>query len=672
VGSDLAEPLAHAMRDLPEVLLALAIASVGIFAGTARAQVPPEAVSSVPGSNPRLADLLERADREALHEDPQWLALLHYEKEWLPPGTRSPVITRSFFLSEQGDRNPRAELHATLRSFFDPGAVAKDDEHPQCAFIARRHWLEERLGQLTEALPTVACPKYESWRAGLDAQGLTLVFPEGFMDNPASIFGHTLLRIDVTREGGPEEMLGYAIDFTADTGDDGGIVYMARGVLGSYPAFFGLRPYYQQLKRYADWENRDIWEYRLDVDEDQLDFLLMHLWELREVEFPYYFFTKNCSYELLRLLEIGVADFEASARFRGPVIPVDTVRAVAEKPDFVAGTRYRASPETKLRAGLRSLSRRDRSRVQAIVEGRLDPADEALEEIPLPRRARILDVAYDQLRYEYLAGHVSEDESRGLSRRILIARSRLGRLAPGEDPATIEIEVPDVRPDQGHDTSLIALSAGWRDDEAFIDLRLRPAFHDLMDNSGGYPESMQIRILDTRMRIYPESGRVRLQELTLFEAVSLSPRSRVFKPWAWSAKTGLRTRRVPDGGDLDDAPVWGTRIGAGLAWDPYPGVLLSGLADVRLDVGPDLEDDVSLGPGARLGLFVGRAETRWKGHLFGEVTRFAVGDTTTWLRGGVEARLATSRNTALTLEGSVNRIYGETWLEGALRLSLHF
>jgi hypothetical protein len=265
VGSGFAEPAAHPMRDLPEVLVALAIASVGIFAGTARAQVPPEAVSSVPEPTLRLANLLERADREALHEDPQWLALLHYEKEWLPPGTRSPVINRSFFLSEQGDRNPRAELHATLRSFFDTGAVARDDEHPQCAFIARRHWLEARLGPLMEALPTVACPKYENWRAGLDAQGLTLIFPEGFMDNPASIFGHTLLRIDVTREGGPEEMLGYAIDFTADTGDDGGIVYLAKGVLGSYPAFFGLRPYYQQLKRYADWENRDIWEYRLDV-----------------------------------------------------------------------------------------------------------------------------------------------------------------------------------------------------------------------------------------------------------------------------------------------------------------------------------------------------------------------------------------------------------------------
>ena len=47
-------------------------------------------------------------------------------------------------------------------------------------------------------------------------------------------------------------------------------------------------------------------------------------------------------------------------------------------------------------------------------------------------------------------------------------------------------------------------------------------------------------------------------------------------------------------------------------------------------------------------------------------------DTTTWVRGGAAARFSTSRNTALTLEGSVNRIYGESWLEGALRLSLYF
>jgi hypothetical protein len=655
---------------LPQVLLAIAIAFSGAST-RAGAQPRTDDLSPAPKNSPQLAALLELADRDALHEDPQWLALVHYEKNRISPGVYSPALTPDFFLSERGDRDPRAELHATLLRFFDPPPAVEGDEHPQCAFIARRHWLEQKLNLLADALPTIACPEYEQWRTALDARGLTLIFPEGFMNNPASIFGHTLLRVDASQESRHDEILGYAIDFTAETGDDGGFTYIAKGTTGFYPAFFNLRPYYQQLKRYADWENRDIWEYRLSVDQEQVDFLLMHLWELKDVEFPYYFFTKNCSYELLRLLEIGIADIEASAHFRGPVLPVDTVRAVAEQPGLVTSTRYRASPETKLRAAYRSLSRADRRLVRSIVEGRLAPADETLEEIPPARHARILDLAYDQLRYDYLAGNVSETDSRGLSRRILIARSRVGGLAADEGSAVSDVEVPSVRPDQGHETSLIALSAGWRDDESFIDIRLRPALHGLIDNSGGYPEFTEVRILDTRLRVYPESGRVRLQELTLFETVSLSPRSHAFKPWAWSTGTGLRTRRVRDDGDLDDAAVWGTHIGAGLAWDPHPDILLYGLSDLRLDVGPDLEDDVSLGSGVRLGVYAGRREARWRGHLFGELTRFAVGDTTTWIRGGAELRVMTSRNTSITVEGSFNRIHQESWFDGALSVNLH-
>ena len=73
---------------------------------------------------------------------------------------------------------------------------------------------------------------------------------------------------DVERQDGPGDIAGWAVDFTAVTGDDGGFVYMARGVFGRYPGHFGVRPYYEQLKRYSDWENRNIWEYRLDVRDD--------------------------------------------------------------------------------------------------------------------------------------------------------------------------------------------------------------------------------------------------------------------------------------------------------------------------------------------------------------------------------------------------------------------
>jgi hypothetical protein len=656
------------MRGLSVALftVCLTCASAPAFGEEALARI-----DSAHRSSASLLDLLERADRQKLYEAPGWLALLHYETRWPLPGSRSPVLTPTFFLSERGNRDPRAELHATLRAFFDPGATMSSGEHPQCAFIARRHWLEQRLELRPGILPRVDCSAFERWRADLDARGLTLIFPEGFMNNPASIFGHTLLRIDVTSQGGAEEILGWAVDFTARTADDPVVVYMARGVAGYYPASFGVRPYYQQLKRYSDWENRDIWEYRLDVDQTQLDFLLMHLWELRGVEFPYYFFTRNCSYELLRLLDVAIPDLDASSRFRGPVIPVDTVRVLAAHPGLIEATRYRPSPETKLRAALRSLSREDRGRVHAIAEGRLDPADPTLRRLPLERRARVLDVAYEQLRYAYLAGNVSEDASRGLSRRILVARSHVALPPTEKDSATAAVPQPMVRPDEGHGSARLTVSTGWRDEEAFMELGVRPAFHDLMDSGGGYPEAMQVRFLDTRLRIYPESGRVRLQELTLFDVGSLSPRSRVFRPWAWSVGTGMRTRRVPDEGDLEDASTWGSHIAAGLASDPGASLLLYGLADVQLDVGPDLEHSVAFGPGARFGVFVGGREARWRGNLFGQVSRFALGDTTTFLRSGAALRLTTTRNTALGLECGVNHSYGETWLDARLQLSLY-
>jgi ABC-type uncharacterized transport system permease subunit len=128
---------------------------------------------------------------------------------------------------------------------------------------------------------------------------------------------------------------------------------------------------------------------------------------------------------------------------------------------------------------------------------------------------------------------------------------------------------------------------------------------------------------------------------------------------------------VPDRHGLDDAAVWNAEVGAGLAWDPVPGVLLYGLADARLDAGPDLEDDVSFGPGARVGTLLGRGGRPWKANVFGEFARFVAGETTTWLRGGAEVRVSLSRNTALVFQGSVNRIHGESWFEGGARFDLH-
>jgi len=622
-------------------------------------------------SDTRLSDLIERADALALHREPGWLALLHYESSLWRPGRRSHVDTPDFFLAERGARDARAELHATLHAFFDPSARVAE-QHPQCAFIARRRWLAQRLDFAAAGLPLQDCEHYERWREGIGASSLSLIFPEGFMNNPASMFGHTLLRLDLTREPSARDVLAYALDFTGDTGGEGALAYLAKGILGFYPGYFGVNPYYQQLARYADWENRDIWEYRLAFGADELDFMLMHLWELRGVAFPYYFFDENCSYQLLKLMEVGRPELELSREFPLTVIPVDTVRSVVDVPNLVESVRYRPSPATRLRHELRALGRRERRLVREIAEGKRELEDEELSSLADPQRAAVLSAAYDWLRYSYLAGQVSEESSRGLSRQILIARSRLG---PGseEAPTSEEPPTPSLRPDQGHRSSLVSLGGGWDDDRGFLELRIRPAFHGLMDPQEGYPPHMQIGFLDTRVRYQPGYDRVRLQELVLVEAISLSPRGQVFEPIAWKLDTGLRTRRVAgSGGGLREEPVWRSGLGVGLASDAWPHLLGYGLAELSLDVGPGLDDVASFGPGARVGLYTDLPGDRWRGHLFATVTRYALGDPTTFVRAVLQQRLRLGRQIALELEGSFNRIEEESWLQGSLSLGLYF
>jgi len=396
----------------------------------------------------------------------------------------------------------------------------------------------------------------------------------------------------------------------------------------------------------------------------------MHVWELRGVELPYWFFTKNCSYELLRLLDVATAPPETSERFRGPVLPIDTVRAVTSQPGRVRDVRRRASPEARLVSRLRRLPRTDRRRAEAVATGDLASDDPSLATLTPVRHAGILDAAYELLRYRYLAGRVSEAESRPRSHGVLLARSR---VRVGEvDP---QRESPDervVRPDHGHATSLLGVGAGWRDDEPFVEVRLRPALHDSLDDDAGYPPHMQIRILDARLRVYPDDERAWLHELTLLGLESLRPTSRVVQPWAWSFETGLATRRVLDDGSLDDAAIWRTQAGVGLAWDPSPFVLAYGLADLHLDVGPDLDDSVSTGPGGRVGVFVGPRSAPWTVHAFARVTEFVLGERTTWARGGLAWRVTTSRNTALVAEAVGHHLHGRDWVEGTLRAHLYF
>lgn len=77
---------------------------------------------------------------------------------------------------------------------------------------------------------------------------------------------------------------------------------------------------------------RDIWEYRLNLNKEEVRNLMRHLWELQEIYSYYYFFNENCSYNLLFLLDVARPGNQLVQQFNHWVIPIDTIKAIRSLP----------------------------------------------------------------------------------------------------------------------------------------------------------------------------------------------------------------------------------------------------------------------------------------------------------------------------------------------------
>ncbi|MBC9044989.1 DUF4105 domain-containing protein, partial [Pseudomonas aeruginosa] len=190
------------------------------------------------------APTVPEARLQQLAADPYWIALGHYERGKLG-GWRSYVDDERFFLADNGESHPDAELAATLKALYASPSLG--DKHAQCVYPARTRWLRQQL-QLDD-LPQPQCGEYDNWYRDINPHSAVLVFPAAYLNSPSSMFGHTLLRIDqadVTSNN--TALLSYALNFGAYIeGMDNSILYAWKGLMGGYPGLFALVPYREKL-----------------------------------------------------------------------------------------------------------------------------------------------------------------------------------------------------------------------------------------------------------------------------------------------------------------------------------------------------------------------------------------------------------------------------------------
>jgi len=461
--------------------------------------------------------------------------LLHYKKN-IFGFERSEADGADFFIDPRGKYDPEAELRADIAAFNKPQAksIGPLHQHPQCAFPERFRFIKEQFKEqlLDASFIEVPCPDFARWKSQFKPKSITLVYAAPYLGSPASMFGHSFLRIDTSKQA----LLDYGISFEAVTGPDPGVAYTLKGLTGFYPGIFSQMPYYLKVNTYINVDSRDLWEYELNLSESQIDHMLNHIWEMGTTYFNYYFFNKNCSYHLLSLIEVANPKLELRSQFGPMVIPIDSIRAITKYPEAIRSVQMRPSLLKTLKTNLKKMPAENLERFYELKQNIFRRTSAASTTLRTTEAAEVLDALLDWQKYESL-NHAKTlaDSSETISQQLLLARAKISSSPSQQNDPTSQEESSrtPLPPEQAHKTSQVTLGLGYDRSQTTMNFGFRPAIHDLLDPDDGYIAFSSLIIAQSDFSYLSNEQKLRLDQFKFAEVININPLTRLRKDWSW-------------------------------------------------------------------------------------------------------------------------------------------
>jgi hypothetical protein len=549
-----------------------------------------------------LSQILKLAKEKNLAKSSQWLRLLHYNRGGtLHSRNKSYAGSSNFFLSESGSTDPEAELKSNIDFFYSK------DINKRCDFPARFHWLTDQL-EIPNYLEGLShCSQFLKIQQQVAAKQITLIFPSAYLNSASSIFGHTLLRID-NSEDDDAVILNWAINYGAKLEkDDGAIKYAIKGVAGLYKGQYFIVPYSQKIKEYGQIENRDIWEYPLSLSQAEVTFLTEHLWELRDINFDYFFFDENCSYRLLELLEVAKPDLDLSSRFRLTEIPVNTVKILHDN-NLIKETVFRPSKERLLKRGFSQLNAQQKTLSKRLSDDISQVDMSSFKSLNSNQKIAVLKTAYDYLRFQQSQESRNPDSAKRSLELLKLINSI--SLTHDNNNSIINHEPSLAFENDGdilasHDSHRVKTNVGkFVEGGAFQSIQYRMAYHDLLDNSEGFFKGAHIQGPSITIKHFNQTGdraltksETFIDELTLLNIMSLNPRSDTRKELSW--ELGIQSLRTKENNKHLNTIIKG---GGGYSWDIRKNFLTYQLLSPRVEISPNFDNSLNAGMEFKFGL----------------------------------------------------------------------
>lgn len=449
--------------------------------------------------------ILDFAQEISLHNEPLWQAILQKKNNKMLNDSSNLWLTHSAILKE--------ELEATIRLIFQEPNTA-------CRFPARKRFIERKLDLEVGSLSLVMCQSYQEFVESVPIESLFLVYASENVTSASSMMGHIMLRMDGKNKAKSFVQHGITFFTELDSVNIPKILYDSLFV--GKEGYFQVAPYAPFQQHYRNVEQRNIWEYKLDLNNFEKLLIRDMVWELGQSNLPYFFHTYNCATVTQLLLALGNPD--KLANMADWLTPLDVVK-FAHRNNRVESTQVIPSDKWKINALSAQLNEQ---KMQKVADSIINlKVDELLFDDSTPN-ILALEFAKSYNAFAYAKNIINENVFEA-NKSIISKKSN--------NISQYQLDLDSYKnPLDTADEALFAAGFIRFDNEDFIKFRYFPVAKSILDNNRNIFGETELILADTEIRVSLKDSDIIVDKFLLYSMKSRVP----FNTYVGGLSTGFK------------------------------------------------------------------------------------------------------------------------------------
>jgi len=461
--------------------------------------------------------IVEIALKNKLSDSYIWKSLLHTKNGKLNIKDPDFIISLNNYSLEN-------ELEKTIQSFFEnSNNISK---HPICKFPARYFWIKSELGLTDDIFPNVSCPDFEEYKNKTSNQNISLIFVSEDISQPSSMMGHVFLKL--SGQDNNTNYVAHAVSFYTVIGTVNIPILIIRSTLTGMKGFFSLLPYEEQIKKYLEVQNRNVWEYELDLPENVKKLIYYHIWELKDVKFKYLFTDYNCATVIYNILSLSSDEFLNHNNYLW-ITPKSVIKE-ASNDNLIRNTKLVPSDKWKIRMLSETLDKESVKNIYNYVDGK------SAEHIRLSNNSKIKILQCELIKtyidYKYKNEKINTNEFNIMDHNIMDICNISGKVE------NVSIDLSQYKsPIKTFPERQVGIGYKYLGKNNYGKLYFLPASNTLSDDNREYFNENSLKLGETSILIN-NNNNINVESIQLYSMQNLLPVDMFLKEISEEVKVG--------------------------------------------------------------------------------------------------------------------------------------